>query len=146
MRRQVVKALGKLDVAAAVCTPRVLRLTRHDPSTMVCKEAAVALARFGEAGVAPLREMLRDESWTVRALAVYALGETGRGIAPAHFLEQLVGATRDPSQDVRLEAVYALGKLGADSQRGLLGGLLTDDSAEVRVAAAKALHRLGETV
>lgn len=148
VRRQAVKALGKLGVAAAVCTPQVLQFARHDPSTMVRKEAAVALARFGEASAELLRELLQDESWTVRALAVYALGETGRGVAPPLIVEQLVDATRDPSQDVRLEAVRAFGKLGADSlpPQGVLRELLTDDSAEVRAAAAKALHRVGATV
>jgi HEAT repeat protein len=140
VRRFVVRALKKIGPDAKRAVPSlVLALNDKDPETRI--EAACALWRIEEhPRVIPfLYENLRDAEEKARLEAAQGLNAIG---SPA--LPSLKKALADPNALVRRAAAETLGRFGP---RGIsasreLVATLKDDSAWVRVAAAKALWRL----
>jgi len=63
----------------------------------------------------------------------------------ANDVQGLARALHAVDLSTRVEAAFLLGLTGDDAARGVLAGGLADESARVRVEAALALARLGET-
>jgi HEAT repeat protein len=141
------------------------RLTDKDPSLRAA--AAEGLARTGDTSeVAALEEVAgTDPSPTVRAAAAFALQKLGRNYVArlaepldsarmaqqiaGYFMElgqpvaaQLTPMLKDPSEAIRGNVALILGAIGTQAEIALLEPLLQDRSAEVRLAAERAIHRL----
>lgn len=137
-----------------------------DPSPEVRAEVARALGRIADArAVVPLIGKVQDSAADVRKVVAHALGDLG----DLRAASALMLALQDASQDVRLESVSALGKLRSDEATLAISPLIeatdTPDtlivgitpgsaipgrspndaagSSEVRVAALRALGRIG---
>ncbi len=87
--------------------------------------------------VALLFEILNDESWYLREMAVDALVECGRPVVPS-LLDVLVGGLWYS----RACAAIALGRLGAAEAAGPVAAMLTDSNRTVAEAATSALAAL----
>lgn len=88
----------------------------------------------GAAAVEPLIQLLEDQEWGVRGLAIVILGEIG---LPA--VEPLALALGDKNREVRRGAAIALGNIGDASVIGSLQGACEDSDSTVRKAAEEAL-------
>jgi len=102
---------------------------------------APALRPFGEAPVAPLRELLASEDAYERVAAAVALYHWDAEAAGPH----LADALRTGRQGVRLQIVAALARLGLEqlrTARPLLELAAADEDKEVRQSADAALARL----
>ncbi|MFK7926675.1 MAG: HEAT repeat domain-containing protein [Myxococcota bacterium] len=89
-----------------------------------------------------LAEALSDEDLSVREAAISVLG---RRPDARNFGAALAQATSDEAVSVRKMAVRALGWHGLTAQKPAVIALLTDVSADVRVASLRALRRLDPT-
>jgi len=102
--------------------------------------AALALGLTGEPSAAEvLRPMLIDKDATVRLMAAEALWRLGDEAGRKALLEWSVSAFVDDN----VIATLALGAHRDPSVIAVLQGKLTDDYEEVRLAAARALGRIG---
>lgn len=128
-----------------------------DGSPEVREEVARALGRIGDTrAVVPLIGKVQDSVADVRKVTARALGELGDLRAAG----ALMLALQDASAEVRLEAVGALGKLRSDEATPAIAPLIEPSAsdgggpaagrsspgagaAEVRVAALRALGRIG---
>jgi hypothetical protein len=104
------------------------------------RRSVIAIATGPYAGEAPYprlyRLLLDDPDPTVRAAAVAALGRHGGG----EHAEPIAGLLEDNSDFVRWEAARALQRLhNLAAVEALKGAVQTDEAADVRMAAAKAL-------
>lgn len=90
-----------------------------------------------------LRNLLRHESYAVRAEASLALGRSGT----ASDFARLMPLLRDDHRQVRRNAIYALGLLGNGKASAPLTFVLRDSSAQLdeQIAAALALGLIGGT-
>ena len=86
-----------------------------------------------------LQELTHSRSRWLRALALYALGET-RDHVP---LENVIRGATDEYDLARANAATAIGRLGAAAGVGALEKLLADESSVVRSAATAALQLFG---
>lgn len=137
VRAAATRALGLLEAPAAV-EPIVEQLATGRVQRSV---AGWALMQIGAPALEPLRGLLRDGDWRVRATAVEVLGFAGEAAdAPT-----LVGLLRDPSAEVRAKSAHALGRLGASDAAARLRASLDDRIFFVRAAAARALGQIGDT-
>jgi hypothetical protein len=105
IREAAVASLGRTGDAAAI-EPLISALSDND--WYVRKGAAMALGGIGEPAIGPLKALLRDESPTLRVLAVLALSETGNGLTNGVLDSlaredgvDLAGAARDYARLIR---------------------------------------------
>ncbi len=94
------------------------------------------MSRADERALPLLEQALSDHSPELRLEAARVLGYHSQGG------DLLVGALADPDEHVRAMAARKLGYLGHAPAFDALGGLLSDDSALVRLQAVNALERL----
>lgn len=133
---EVLEKMGKATVP-------VLIETFMQPIQPSRRRAASLLARIADPSTRfLLLEGLEDQDPGVRAAAARGLGRIG-DLSPAGWSALAERARRDPSRNVRWEAVTALG--GADSATvvPVLLDVLADRDFTVRLAAQRALLRLG---
>ncbi|MBI3553681.1 MAG: HEAT repeat domain-containing protein [Elusimicrobia bacterium] len=118
---------------------------RKDPSGEVRDAISIALARMdlGEEFEAPFLDATTDADEGVRAAAVRALAEIGRGRA----LDALNEAAADPSVEVRAEAMRALAKFSSPDTVRLLAKGARDQDRRVAAQALAGLAHIpdGET-
>ena len=131
---------------------------------------AVALGKFGTAGVSPLIAMLKDKDARVRKQSVRELERTGdsRAVAPliatmtdsdkktsllvfkaleqigAFAVEPLVEAMENLDDNLRSRVVEVLGKIGDSRAIEPLIASLKDKDSRVRSKATIALGRIGD--
>ena len=99
------------------------------------------LVGIGPAAVGPLIAALKDDDFTVRAIAAHALGEIGDRRAVGPLIESL----RIDSWPVTLSAAQALGDIGDPRAVVPLITALGDSEADIREHAAEALGKLGDS-
>jgi HEAT repeat protein len=107
-------------------------------------EALAALASRGDAdALSTLAAALSDEEAPVRAVALEGLLALGGGAA---YAEEVEGLLADGDLRVKVLAVRHVATLGEASTEVLdtLSAFLADESANLRVEAALALHALGD--
>lgn len=92
-----------------------------------------------ELALSVLSDAARDDDAEVRAAAVRSIGWVDGG---AQLEAVLVTAMSDDSADVRVNAARAAGWKGLDGAWDALRGLLSDDDAQVRLRALRALQRI----
>jgi HEAT repeat protein len=140
VRKSVAEALGKIGTTAAV---EPLRQMLSDTSDAVRLQAVAHLGGRGARSLTPaIGEMLKTEqNVEVQYEALRALGRIGTPDAILLLRDatspggKLVGRKSVP---FRVNAIRALGMIGPSAQDALLA-LSTDESPEVRTAAAEAL-------
>lgn len=104
--------------------------------------AVRALARVGgEAATGLLLSAAADRDESVRAAAMFALGER----AAPRAVVALLFALADPSEYLGRLASDALIHIGRPAVPGLIRALGQDAEARVRIHAARALARIGDT-
>lgn len=133
------EALAAMGGEARIYGPEI-GILLDDDVHFVRSKAAVALAMLKVADEAEhLSEVLVDKSPSVRASAIFALGELGEdGCRFAHEVAKMVG---DTIVGVRVAAVRALGRLGVGHYAGIVATTLNDPL--VRSDALEALGLLG---
>lgn len=113
------------------------------PDREVRQQASLALIEMGDAAVAPVVASLDSASDSLAYIGAQILGRIGSSRA-IHCLREL--AQRD-NPYVRREAVAALGQTGHRALVPVLAEFLAvDEDTAVRVAAAKALGNLRDTL
>jgi HEAT repeat protein len=148
VRREAIKALGRIGPAAANAVPELRVVLRgrvaHTPTYYLgcIGEAAHALGMIGpkaESAVPELRELLTDLSWQTRSRAAEALGRIGPAAG------QAIPDIRDLLWDSsRSEAARALGRIGPDALQAApaLRRLMQVNDAQTQAAAAFSLSRI----
>ncbi|MBX7105209.1 MAG: HEAT repeat domain-containing protein, partial [Gemmataceae bacterium] len=131
------EALGHITPGQAI---EPLRNALADDSPLVSGNAALALSRYGAAGVPSLAAMLQHHRPAVRRTSAQGLGFAGK--SAIHFLNQLVALLDDPDSSVRIETARALAKIGAPAVPAVVGAL-ESASTRARAAAALALCEMG---
>jgi HEAT repeat protein len=127
----IARTLGDLPDPQVLDALIEVLITASD--TELCNMCAAAIANFGRAAIAPLTDLLGNES--IRLLAVRALCQ----IRQAETVPSLLAVVADPDANVREMAIEAL--TGFDDSRiaAMLPCALTDPSAKVRRAAVTGL-------
>lgn len=134
----IVQALGRIATVETV--PVLLdELCGSDP--WVRAAAAGSLIQIGAAAVPGLVDGLRHEDKAVRRASAKALGKIGETDQKA--VRGLSAALLDIDSGVRRFAAEALGRLGDTTVVPELTEVLTDENADTRIAAFKALASLG---
>ena len=87
-----------------------------------------------------LIDFLKDENFSVRSSAAYALGVIG----DAQAIPPLIDALKDEDSRVRIRAAYALGRIGDAQAIPPLIDALKDENSRVRWSAADALGGIGD--
>ncbi|WP_052407163.1 HEAT repeat domain-containing protein [Allokutzneria albata] len=146
---------GRLDIA------RLNDAALSDPdqgNSRLCAEAAARSARLS-GDVEAIRVLLNSRMATVRAEAVYALGEVDTAVdalcdrsAAVRLVAQVVvrRAERDPAEHYRRLlpnpwAVAGLGETGTTADVEILLPCLEEPRVRTRAEAVRALRRLGHT-
>ncbi len=142
VRRAAGKTLTLIEDPEAV--PHLIHALLHDEDTVVQGSAIGALARTGEAAVAPLLEVLAspDSTESHKGHAAWALAFIG-----VKAKEQLYAAYDSNSPEVRAAVVGAIAKVVEENRDdtqalNLLVESLQDTSANVRSEAAAVLGNL----
>ena len=124
---------------------RLLRKARTGGPDAVRRYAELALVARGEEDPGPAYEALTDVDRELRQQGVWALAGwlASAPDAPRRERRQayklLVASLGDPSPAVVQEAITGLGRVGRSADRGLLAGLLTEDTLGLGVEAAGAM-------
>lgn len=141
-RYLIVKALGQMAHDETV--EPLLAAMRYDD--MFTRAAATsALINIGTAAaVAGLLDALRDENKAVRRAAAKAIGKIGvvDDEQKRDVMRGLSAALLDVDKGVRRFAAEALGRVNATGKVDELTETLRDASAEVRIAAFRALAQI----
>jgi HEAT repeat protein len=107
--------------------------------------AARALRNFGKPAVAPLAEVMKDDSVILRCAAAETLGKMG--VEAKTAVPALVGIVKDPkvNSHVRFWTIRALGAMGAEAEPAVpaLLASLRDRESWIAIAAAQALGKIG---
>jgi HEAT repeat protein len=127
----IARILGNLEHPTAVVALSNLLRTADNPE--VAGMAATALANLGKAAIAPLSELLTDQS--TRVLAVQALAQ----IRDPEVVPPLLETVEDASATVRATAIEALSHFYSPSISRVLLMALRDPAAPVRQAAVVGL-------
>lgn len=142
---QAALALGRMGPAAAAAVPALATMLASERRAMARQEAARALAAMGSvalSAVPALTAALQDPNGFVQVAAAAALWQVARD---ERGLPVLIKALADPSVVGSRVAADTLGDLGEGARPALsaLVQALQDPSACTRVAAARALWRVG---
>ncbi len=159
LRWSAVQAIGRMGEKGRLAIEDLRAVAQNEfEDETVRIEAAYALAKVGvESDVADaLTELLKSQSWWVRAFAARLIGEpalrsggdsSDEGKWSTHFLDvalpPLAGAVADQDFNVRRNAALALSHIGAPAESAIsvLGAGLEDD--ETGPLAAEALAKIG---
>jgi HEAT repeat protein len=112
VRRQAVRALGKIGVRALDALPQLMALTTGDPEPGVREQSAEAIGEIGSpaaAGIPALVKALGDSGARVRRDAVRSLGQMGPAAKGA--LQEVLALANDPDDDVKKAAKDAARKI-----------------------------------
>jgi HEAT repeat protein len=115
--------------------PRELFTAVQDWNWTMDEKVAIALRTVGVQALPLLLQVLRDEQWTRRRGAAWALGEVGDAAA----VPGLVEALADDESLVRREAAMALRMLGDVDALPMLIDALRDPDARVRKSVSEAV-------
>jgi HEAT repeat protein len=139
VRAEVASALGRLGPDASPAVPDLIPML-GDKSERIRLDAARALGAIGAAATDALVAACSDESTTVRARAVEALG---RSSAPDDRVRRAAfGRARDDAPEVRDEAIRALSRLEPADDEALTAVVkdsLRDREERVRLAVVDLL-------
>ena len=137
MRAIVIAA--KDDPATRKSVEATLLAFLDTPATLVAKDSVCRMLRIigGDASVPVLRKMIAAPETT--AMARYALERIPGDAAEAALLEAL-GASAGP---IKLGVISSLAGRKSSKAAGPLGALLGDPNADIAIAAADALGRIG---
>lgn len=146
VRHHALVALGLMGPRAAKASQKQVRRRLRDDNSSVRLAAAQALCRMQckKATWDLIRRLRRDRSPRVReetAQCIWRMGEKARKAVPA--LARLI--YKDKSNEVRVAAIQTLARIRM--KRWSITAFrrnLSDDSAEVRIAIAKALLTFGK--
>lgn len=127
----VARILGNLNQPSVIAA--LVNLLKTADNAEVSSMAASALTHYGVAAVAPLSELLQDES--TRLLAVQALVQ----IRHAEAVTPLLSAVNDPSPAIRSAAIEALSYFYDPAISAVLLAALDDLNPTVRKAAVMGL-------
>lgn len=164
VREAVVDALGAIGTPEALAA--VIRVAREDPAAPVRQRAVEVMGRSRPVPVDLLLEVARGTDPVARNAALRALAEGGQPLPPQAVEEglrsglpevamalaslghdearaPLLAALAAPSVVGRAELVEALGRLDHPDAARAVARELHHDRPEVRVAACRALARLG---
>ncbi|MFA5927702.1 MAG: HEAT repeat domain-containing protein [Candidatus Margulisiibacteriota bacterium] len=144
VRELAVEAFGKVRDKMAISTLRLI--CKDDPSYKVRAEAANSLSKIGgQEGIGTLIALSRSgkEQIKVREAAVRALGNLGPDAKEAvpSLLVQIMDVSSEVSRKLIAEALGDIGELSAGT--ALQDLCRQNNNSEVRLAAAKALLKLG---
>lgn len=125
-----------------------------DPEPSVREAACYALARFdhGDQDIAQLATLMGTEPHEVALAAAHAMARMaappGRLVAATRqrVRESLRDLTRSYSPEMRAVAAQGLALPGSPNETALLGQLLADRDARVRIAAVRSLGHAGASV
>jgi len=134
-RAAAAEAMSAFEDGPADVVARLSQLV-DDPSGRVSYHAAFSLAAMGNHGALALCEFLRSQDHPRRIVILETL--CLKGVLPPDVAEDIEPLLGDEDFRVRELAVHALRKVKPLPQR-VLCGALRDDSAAVRVAAARAI-------
>lgn len=127
----VARILGNLNQPSVIAA--LVNLLKTADNAEVAGMAASALTQYGVAAIAPLSELLQDES--TRLLAVQALVQ----IRHADAVSPLLSAVNDPSPAIRSAAIEALSHFYDPAISAVLLAALDDLNPTVRKAAVVGL-------
>ena len=137
----IVQALGRINDEAAV--PALLASMREQ-DIWTRAAATGALINIGRPSVDGLVDALIDDNKAVRRAAAKALGKIdvidGDDVT---VLKGLTLALLDRDAGVRKFSAQALGRLSASGKVSALETVLSDEDADVRIAAFRALTSIG---
>jgi len=136
VRKAATAALRR--VSAWAVTPLIHALSGPDLDGRI--HAVSQLLEQGKASILPLTELLASEEPTVRASAAEVLGALGDAAA----LDSLIGALGDADARVRLAVTRALGRVKHPRAAATVARLLEDPDNKVAAAAANGLENLSE--
>lgn len=144
-------ALGEFDDTSSVA-PLIDLFQRSTPEAVAQAEAAEAQSEQKSAGSQEAKQAAGEEEeegpppdkrFEVREVVTRALGRlAARSPEALHAVEAALG---DPHETVRTAACEALGNLGSKDATPLLVQRLNDMSADVAMAAALALGKIGDS-
>ncbi|MCD4812506.1 HEAT repeat domain-containing protein [bacterium] len=135
-------ALAQIQSFSTVPDIHRLLQTHQDPRVrMACLYALVEIP--DPKSIPVILDVMESQDPTVLHWGTYALAQLGATSAGPKLLEKL----DHPSNLVRATAVMALGELGVLQAKEPLRSLITnqDEASEVKVAAARALIKLGDS-
>jgi HEAT repeat protein len=138
-------ALKAADAKGSEAVP-LLRTALEDPDPVVVRNAAIALAFFGqpEARDELLKGLADDDSYR-RWEAIFSLRRIGNREVAQALIPLLQGDT-EPEEKIRREVVLALGYMGSrEVVSPLLDALREDKSPQVRWRAAMTLSKVGDS-
>lgn len=136
-RRNVATALAGLGVKQS--EGALLELV-EDRDPAVRMTALQGLARIRSQSTAPIQRYLRDRNMGVRREAARALGASGKAPLSRVLIE---AARQEAEPEVRAVMLLAAGEAGDKKQARALEAFLRSSSESTRVAAGRALCRLG---
>ncbi|MCC9607959.1 HEAT repeat domain-containing protein [Blastopirellula sp. JC732] len=140
-------AIGKIGPAAKEAVPRLTKALEEGEG-QTPHDAALALGQIGPdaktAEPALTKAMTSSEDVTLRVLSAWALLKIDGKSAAEKILPELTAAIKAKAPLARKGAAELLGQLGAAAKEAAPGlkGLLQDDDAAVRDAAAQALQSI----
>jgi len=143
-RRAVVGAIAQIGPGAEAAVPKLIELLQ-DPDGMVRQRAAYALNAIGTPWITRLLGTIKNGNSEAREMAANELVAMYR--APFQASRALAEMADDPSPSTRRKAIetfIALRRTDTIALRVFTNGL-SDEAAEVRVAASNALSRLPAT-
>jgi HEAT repeat protein len=136
VRWAAARTLGSHKIESAASQLRVLL---NDTAVPVRAAAATSLGALRDTlAIDALIGRTRDPAEEVRASAARALGEFG-----AEYLPILRGIVEDDNELAVTSAIDAMGLIGDPSVVQLIGVALLDGTTPTRVAASRALGRIG---
>ena len=120
-------------------SPLISELDSEDPD--IQQSAAIHLIEMGDSVVEPMIEALNHNSWRVRYLSAWVLGEIG----DTRAVEPLVNAlNQDNNTDVKDWVAKALGEIGDERAVEPLIQILDNAQPATRRNAVSALGWLGD--
>jgi HEAT repeat protein len=144
LKHEVAIALRKIVRRGMPSRAAVLDVLRENLESPSARVRSLAAELMGELLVADQETLTRlealalnDASAAVRAMAIYAVGESGQ----ASFLRSFVKLLADPSAHVRRMAAYGLGRVGdPESATAVLRKALKDKDPSVVRQVKLSLH------
>ncbi len=131
-----IRALGIIGPDAKAALPELLNALADSDSRLRWL-AAQTIALLGPEAIAALIPLTTNANVHLRHAAVYALGEARTNALPA--APSLIYSTMDTNESVRASAYYSLGRIGRGAFPDTVAMAVTNQDAEVRNTAFRAL-------